>query len=285
MKSLGMFLEGIWWDVEGGTYRWKHTSNGAFSVQSAYEVIKSNMVNSGCVGEQSDKGKMQKFWRKIWSCRVLNKLKVLCWRLYHNSLPDAKNLLKRGIIIDDHCRLCDFRVETGLHVIRDCWWAQAVVQEFGLHMPFALQMVNNAADWLWNMAMLLTEEDFRSLVIVIWLCWKNRNRVWHGEESWSVKKADIVGKFFLRSPSFWFAPNPLVNVDLSGRWMAPVEGIIKINTDGSWCSNTRLAGVGVVARDHRGMELASRQGVKKGTFEIDSLEVYKAISIGIGVED
>ncbi|KAL9682248.1 hypothetical protein QQ045_014043 [Rhodiola kirilowii] len=114
MKGINRFLEGIWWEDDGVTCRWKYTSNGIFSVKSAYDVIKSSSAE---MGEQSDSRRVHAFWKKLWSSKVPNKIKVFCWRMFHNSLPDAMNLRRRGIDLDCRCKRCGFQNETALHVV------------------------------------------------------------------------------------------------------------------------------------------------------------------------
>ncbi|KAL9660530.1 hypothetical protein QQ045_025345 [Rhodiola kirilowii] len=121
MKSLKFLLDGLWWDDRRATYKWKFSSTGLYTVKSGYEVIKSCVDRSRRdAGEQSDKSMIEKFWKKIWSLNVPNKIKIFCWRLYYNSLPDAVNLWKRGINVELQCRLCGYQNETALHVVRDC---------------------------------------------------------------------------------------------------------------------------------------------------------------------
>ncbi|KAL9680266.1 hypothetical protein QQ045_018144 [Rhodiola kirilowii] len=149
-------------------------------------------------------------------------------------------------------------------------------------------------------------------LIIIWLCWKNRNRLWHEQEGWNIDQAVIVGKSLLKLLESPCCPLPLRNSDLSGTWSPPIAGVVKVNSDGAWDRESRNAGVGIIARDHLGcalwvwaeglnqclsssevegqafslsLKLAQKLNVKKALFEVDSLEVYKAISIGAGLDD
>ncbi|CAM8902975.1 unnamed protein product [Rhodiola kirilowii] len=77
MKSMSVFLKGLWWDEERNTYRWKFSSTGNFTVKSAYEALK--YYGSNCSmeqAEQSDKSGLWKFWRKLLSTNVPNKIKI-----------------------------------------------------------------------------------------------------------------------------------------------------------------------------------------------------------------
>ncbi|CAM8990804.1 unnamed protein product [Rhodiola kirilowii] len=310
MRGMHTFLDGIWWEEDGVTCRWKHSSTGIFTVKSAYEAIKIRNASRGVVrGEQSDSHKIGIFWKKVWSSRVPNKIKVFWWRLYHNSLPDALNLRRRGVPAERSCKLCGIRGEDALHVVRDCWWAKAIFNEMEVDPMLLSRGGAIPADWIWCCYKSCSEEVFRVVMVTAWVCWKNTNRVWHEEESWCVRKAGIIVKSLLKMPVLSGCLNPLLNVCLNGGWSPPGEGVIKINLDGSWLENSRKAGIGLVARDHlgsvlwawaeqvghcfcsgevegralkRSMELAINANAYKVIFEIDSLEVLRAVSTGAG---
>ncbi|CAM9003972.1 unnamed protein product [Rhodiola kirilowii] len=220
-------LDGVWWDERGATFIWKHISSGLFSVRSAYDVMNRNdeLSKSG-FGEQSDKSTVVCFGKRIWSARVPNKIKVFCWRLYHNSLPDCRNLMRRGIALDSHCKICGSPDESSLHVVKDCWWAKLLYVQFGLPIP----LLNGAASG----------------------SSKPADLVWHEKDSWSIERAVIIGKNILNllEHSHWSVPLPNANVNES--WIPPAKGKIKINVDRSWEASSREAGLGIVARDHLG---------------------------------
>ncbi|CAM8957099.1 unnamed protein product [Rhodiola kirilowii] len=311
MKRLHIFVNCIWWEDDGITCRWKHTSNGEFSVKSAYEVIKSSLRwNGASLGEPSDNRKVCSYWKNFWSTKVPNKVKMFAWRLFHNSLPDALNLRRRGIFLDCRCKLCGRQDETALHVVRDCWWAHAVYKEMGLDPSSFSRPGPDPADWMWSVFSSCSGEDLRLWMVVIWICWKNRNRVWHGLDSWCVKSASFIGSSMLKFPSFNFCPNPFENDCVQGVWFPPGVDTIKINSDGAWNGTTRSAGFGIVARDHlgkvlwtwaepathcfcsseveglallRSLELADKLKVRKAIFEVDSMEVYRAVYMGAGL--
>ncbi|KAL9688797.1 hypothetical protein QQ045_033221 [Rhodiola kirilowii] len=143
------FSPGFWWEEDGAMSRWRHTSDGVFSVKSTYEVIKASRSDVGAVlGEQSEVWEVHKFWKKLRACKIANKVKVFGWRLFQNCLPDVLILRRRGISLDCWCKLCGCRDETTLHVVRDCWWAHVVYRELGLDPISFGRPGFDPADWL-----------------------------------------------------------------------------------------------------------------------------------------
>ncbi|KAL9671044.1 hypothetical protein QQ045_008607 [Rhodiola kirilowii] len=295
LESYLLTIARMEWDERCSTFRWKFSSNGDYTVKSAYEMLKANLVNVNAGGgEQSNKSQMNIIWRKKWSARVPNKVKIFCWRLYYNSLSNACNLEKRGVDVDSRCKICGMLGELAAHVIRDCGWANDVAFKLGLDMSLYSQMTN---------------EKFMVFLVATWICWKNRNKVCHEQESWGVERAVIVGKSMLRLAELFYCLNPLENADMSGVWSPPDAEYVKVNSDGSWDLSSKDARIGVIARDHqgtnlwaysdwmdsctcpndledrallKGLEHALKLDITMAIFETDSLEVYKVVSIGVG---
>ncbi|KAL9666216.1 hypothetical protein QQ045_000540 [Rhodiola kirilowii] len=62
IKVSPLFKTAIWWDADLETVRWKHASNGLFSVKSTYELIKQVEKSQDVQrGEQSDKRGLTNF--------------------------------------------------------------------------------------------------------------------------------------------------------------------------------------------------------------------------------
>ncbi|KAL9658994.1 hypothetical protein QQ045_028253 [Rhodiola kirilowii] len=313
MEALPVFMEGIWWDETKGSYRWKYSSTGNFTVKSAYDILIAKADISGHqVGEQSDKRFVGRFWKRLWSSNIPNKVKVFCWRFFHNSLPDAINLGRRGVLLERSCKICGFPSETALHIAKECWWAKALFSKFNLAIPSDLAEAGSSADWLWWGHMNLHDTEFKTFLVALWLCWRNRNDVWHDKGCWSIVRAVIVGENILNlvQRSQW--QNPSLCYSFVDKWTPPPQGEIKLNIDGAWDANTREAGLGVVARDHDGTVLwcwatqwsqgmcvsevegqalllglkqACDVGFRSVLVEVDSLDVYRVVSSGSGLAD
>ncbi|KAL9669070.1 hypothetical protein QQ045_006611 [Rhodiola kirilowii] len=89
-------------------------------------------------------------------------------------------------------------MESVIHLTKDCWWARELTVRLGLSLPEFDGQFTDPADWIWTCAGMLNTEELRSFLVTIWLCWKNRGRVWHDQECWGVDRAAIIGKNVLR---------------------------------------------------------------------------------------
>ncbi|KAL9665868.1 hypothetical protein QQ045_000189 [Rhodiola kirilowii] len=143
--------EGLYFNETEGRYEWTTSSSGEFSCKSAYELIFKKKT-SDIVGESSDSSRLTHFWRKLWCLKLPNKVKFFIWRLFHNGLPDAMNLIKRGCVVDKGCKLCGFETETVMHVVKDCWWCKVIWDELDIDPSVLNVPYEFPADWLWHCA-------------------------------------------------------------------------------------------------------------------------------------
>ena len=65
---------------------WIGNKRGVFTVKSAYHIA-SDLVNSTEVGECSSSASNSLFWKRIWSQKVPQKVKIFAWRSCVNGLP------------------------------------------------------------------------------------------------------------------------------------------------------------------------------------------------------
>lgn len=129
---------------------WKGHDNGFFTVKSAYFCLNQSKdaLELDKRGENSDTSQMVRFWKTIWKAKVQGKIKNLIWRIFHNFLPVAQNLNKRGCVVDMHCWFCGCPEETASYIFLQCWWACAFWNFLGFKHIIGMATIGDVGDWL-----------------------------------------------------------------------------------------------------------------------------------------
>lgn len=96
---------------------WRGTSNGEFSVHSAYHREKESQCRRR--GECSGQCARNIVWKKIWSLEIPNAVKMFMWKACNDFLPTKLNLLRRGVVNNDRCSIC----ERGAESMKHCLWS------------------------------------------------------------------------------------------------------------------------------------------------------------------
>ncbi|KAM1799034.1 hypothetical protein ACFX1T_033030 [Malus domestica] len=98
----------------------------------------------------------------------------------------------------------------------------------------------------------------------LWRLWKNRNEVvFNGVhrqplellEAWSRNISEFRDATLSETAGKQPRGSPMISSLDRGvcRWEKPAFGVLKVNTDASWCKNTLRTGVGWVCRDFAGL--------------------------------
>ena len=122
-------------------YIWRPSSDGRFSVNSAYHFLFAGIHRSA-----------EPIWRAIWRWHVPEKIKTLMWTFAHGRSHTQQLRFTRGIGQSDRYPFGCPHAENPMHLIRDCVnakerWKALLAQEhwdrfFSLEGP----------DWLtWNL--------------------------------------------------------------------------------------------------------------------------------------
>lgn len=108
---LQIFKSGLNLSI-GTEWKWKYTDSGIYSVKSDYEVARQWILFSQDKGEEvSDWNNITRTWSNFWKIRVPDSVKLVTWRMFHNSLPLFMNLLKKGCRVNTECNFCGFDKE------------------------------------------------------------------------------------------------------------------------------------------------------------------------------
>jgi hypothetical protein len=153
---------------------WNGTSNGIFSVQSAYHM--GMEIQECSQGSTSQGGSGHRVWSFIWSLEVPNPAKLFMWRACNDLLPTRSNLARRKIVEDNVCPCYLRDVESGLHAIWSCPAAQDVwgggsvlFQKCAFMGDSFLQVVDNCMDRF-------TKEDLGLMTVISRRIWLRRNK-------------------------------------------------------------------------------------------------------------
>ena len=103
---------------------WPLTTNGEYSVQSAYHFLVA--AEDSLAPSSSSLVHDHYVWKKIWKMKVPNKIQYFIWRAAKDSLPIKVNLKARHVLVDDVCEGCGDYSESTLHFLWLCDQARVV---------------------------------------------------------------------------------------------------------------------------------------------------------------
>lgn len=97
---------------------WSHIPNGDYTIKSGYSFLQADFQHQQ--PGPSDSGTIKPLWQAIWNLNVLSKIKNLVWRACHDALPSKTNLVKRKVLSDATCEICQAQQEDGSHALILC---------------------------------------------------------------------------------------------------------------------------------------------------------------------
>ncbi|XP_021857652.1 uncharacterized protein [Spinacia oleracea] len=164
-------------DAHEDKIHWVGFHNGSSSVKSfyAYQII--------CNLEGKKAAIQDRFWKKLWSSRMLPKWKMFIWRCLNKALPLKDGLKKRKIVHDSNCVFCQQQSETVHHLFRDCWLAELMWRSSHLGICSVSASCIPVTVWVKNFMLFMWKEDghdsprVRMFVAVLWGIWIQRNNI------------------------------------------------------------------------------------------------------------
>ncbi|PRQ51455.1 putative ribonuclease H-like domain, reverse transcriptase zinc-binding domain-containing protein [Rosa chinensis] len=225
---------------------WGETSNGCFSVKSAYlALIKEENYDAFP-------------WYFIWKLPIPPKLKTFMWMLCQGRILTNVERVKRRLASDPSCPICHEHPETLIHMLRDCPSAKNVWNGVVCLDTIARSMQLDWYDWLaanthCNRPCFDGLKWCGVFVYTCWYIWKWRNMaVFNG----NFYPLSISSKIILDAANDWkianigsVASRRTSTIFLS--WSKPPDHYFKLNVDGARGPNG-LIGAGGVLRDHSG---------------------------------
>lgn len=104
IRGAGLKWEGV------DRWVWKKDTTGSYTVRTAYKWLRNSEFSNSDI-----------FLNKLWSCDALLKAKAFVWKLVQNRIPTAKNLAKKGVMVQNGlCLGCKKEEETVDHLFFKC---------------------------------------------------------------------------------------------------------------------------------------------------------------------
>ncbi|KAF5194037.1 Ribonuclease h-like superfamily protein [Thalictrum thalictroides] len=157
--------------------KWNGSTNGAFSVKSAYALARGEESSSSSVQE------VDRCFKKLWSLRIPASLQLFIWKVFNQSLPVGDVLDKHHVIGDLRCTWCNDSQESHDHVLFGCEW----VKKVWFFSPVNL-VVQDRAGWTWSQwfhqVVAWCDYDIKTRTFNLSFClfllnelWKHRNKI------------------------------------------------------------------------------------------------------------
>jgi hypothetical protein len=264
-------------------WAWHYERKGIFSVRSAYWMLIHNREKreawiENSAGKSSYKSK-EKEWTDLWSVKVPSKVWNFLWRLARHSLATTDVCHHRHMAEASVCTLCGSE-DSRKHSLLECNMARCVWALEGEEMLELLQsfQLSDAKSWLAEMLNTLSHSQRTCVVVILWAIWHARRKAIHEEIYQSPLSTKCFVDSYIEELASMQSEQPKGKVALvmgnpKPQWLAPPEGMMKINGDASVSKNLKVASVVVVALDTAGSFLGASVMVLEGILDPETLDV------------
>jgi ribonuclease HI len=220
---------------------WPYSSNGTFTVQSAYDLI-LNLNNSD-----------SNLWNNVWKWEGPQKIKCFFWLVLKDGLKTNDKRNRCRISLNSNCALCSTERESPLHLLRDCSMVTPIWNRFG----FDFHMDNSGDIRNWFGRFLNPSQNDRHVLfgIINWCIWTHRNQLVFEDKMFDWQAVVLhVGNLLLDISHTVTTPPHMDKSyhNIQVGWTRPGNGWVKCNTDGAVIAQNHQAGCGGVFRDELG---------------------------------
>jgi hypothetical protein len=189
-----------------------------------------------------------------------NVVKLFLWKAL--PLPTRTNLARKGVITEAKCPICGPVDESVEHIL---WSCSSSMDVWG-GGPRSLQkcdVTESTFPTLFEGLMRrCNKEDLELFAVTARRIWLRRNSVVHGEPF--THPSQLLREAQNSLEDFQWIHNEVGSGSQNARdltevqWKPPVEGMIKLNWDAGLNMKEGRVGIGIIARDSRGVCLAAR---------------------------
>ena len=231
----------------GDKLTWAGNPRGIFDLKSAYSLAMEAIPVPPFFAS----------W--IWKVKTLPRIKTFLWMCSHNSIGVKSCLVRRGVINDEMCPVCQRESESILHALRDCSSVKAVWCYLGIQATNRDFWNANLQEWLnangrMSKSLIIGKPPWSMIFpFAIWNVWKSRNKFVFKRKT---QNPGLAAEIIKQTEEFLYCVysprSPICKVIKRICWERPPEGWAKLNTDGALCTHSGSAGCGGVVRDDRG---------------------------------
>ncbi|XP_071722606.1 uncharacterized protein [Rutidosis leptorrhynchoides] len=236
---------------------WTGMVNGIYSVKNGYNTFRKTLLSSQPNIASSSYHPLKSLWKAIWAVKLPPKIRPFLWSVCHNALATKDNLFNRRIITDPTCPLCStLNPETTEHLFLLCSWTRRLWSHSHINIPINQQSITRMDAWLiGQIEQRHNYPDLELIASLLWHIWKARNQFIFRQQCpdhlqvidlafAQVRTAKITNQLLQR------ATRSCLQLDML--WRPPKPGMVKINIDGAYYSDSVTGAMASIHRDHFG---------------------------------
>jgi ribonuclease HI len=258
---------------------WRCTNTGIFSVKSAYHLAKE--METRDTPEGSCGKKDSNLWKTLWKLPIPNAAKNFFWRACQNILPTKDNLLRKKVVKEPYCPICEKEPETVLHAL----WACPAAADIWGNCKRIFQKCHTEGESLMKIVEEILHkgglDDFAFFVQLARQVWHRRNTWVH--EGVFVNPNVIIRRTMEQTEAYNKAHERILGEneiipECEIKWMAPTQGWYKANWDVAIDKSQGRVGIGVIIRDEKGQTIAAMSKTRLENLEPTTGEAFAAFN-------
>ncbi|KAJ8434339.1 hypothetical protein Cgig2_019966 [Carnegiea gigantea] len=143
---------------------WHCTSDGSFSVRSAYHMIITNRT-SASGGPSSPSNAI---WRPVWGLNGPPRIKLFGWRLCKGIIPTRFNIAKHVSLFNMSCSIYGHHEETDTHALLECPLAVCILEGSDLDNTLWMTRFRTMTDCFTHAMSILDTDKLGLFVAILW---------------------------------------------------------------------------------------------------------------------
>lgn len=248
---------------------WPYEKSGNFTVRSGYHKLHDMRIKPSIQHPHWSHSVNPAIWKLIWSIKAIPKVMHFLWRTCSNLLPTMANLFLKKIVKSPLCPICNEYPESVEHMLFLCPWVLGVWFGIPLSYKVNLEEIYTIDDCLLlvstklNVNQASRNEIWCWISFTLWIIWKARCEVIYEHvvpnPIGTIHRIDAAVSEFMGVMSSSMSTDRVSSSHMAldeVKWCAPDPDEIKINCDGACDSESKQAGIGVIARNYTGQVMS-----------------------------